>query len=99
MHAHHVFMQLSVSRYTQLSKANSCSAALKDKQHHCYIAMSRLTQEFIDAFSALMKDELKMTANEFHLKGMQILADFKLLRVAKEVHPKYLMPHKENRKS
>ena len=99
MHAHHVFMQLSVSSYTAIQSHQLQCSFERQTASLLYIAMSRLTQEFIDAFTALMKDELKMTANEFHLKGMQIMADHKLLRVAKEVNPKYLMTHKENRKS
>ena len=59
--------------------------------------MNRLSPAFAAEFGALMENEMKMTSNEFYQKGMKILATYKLLKVVRQVLPKFFLTHKENR--
>ena len=59
--------------------------------------MSRLSPDFVDAFTKLMKQEMSISANEFYQKGMALLKEHKLLRYVVKQLPKFFLTHKENR--
>ncbi len=58
---------------------------------------SRLSPEFVAAFTELINQEMSISANEFYQKGMAILKEHKLLRYVVKQLPKFFLTHKENR--
>ena len=58
---------------------------------------SRLTPEFCEEFSALLKKEHKMPPNEFLQKGLDILGRHRLLGRVLHAPAKLFLVHKENR--
>ncbi len=89
--------------YTFLFMASSFSEALLLLCHQafqklCSAAMSsRLSPEFVAAFTELINQEMSISANEFYQKGMAILKEHKLLRYVVKQLPKFFLTHKENR--